>query len=103
MKFIATLEHSPDNCWAREENEEKALELVPELENRAAEHDVELYGAYATPSEHTFYFVLGADTFEAVTGFLGPPILEDHEGHIAPVLTLGEAVDEVLEAEGTTD
>nr|WP_276297921.1 hypothetical protein [Halomicroarcula sp. ZS-22-S1] len=38
-----------------------------------------------------------ADSFEAVTGFLGPPILEDHDGHIAPVLTLQESIDVVVE------
>lgn len=96
MKFIATLEHSLENCWGREENEGKTLEFVSNLGDRAADNDVELYGAYATPSEHTFYFILEADTFEAVTGFLGPPLLQDHDGHVVPVLTLGEAVDEVI-------
>lgn len=55
-----------------------------------------MHGAYATPNEHTFHFIMEVDSFEAVTGFLGPPILEDHDGHIAPVLTLGDSVDAVL-------
>lgn len=97
MHYIATLEHSPENCWGREENQEKALELVPKLDQRAEEHGVELHGAYGTPNEHTFYFILEADNFEAITGFLGPPILEDHDGHIAPVLTLRESIDVVIE------
>lgn len=97
MHFVATLEHSADNCWAREENVDKARELQSTLTQRAEDHGVELHGAYATPSEHVFYFILEADTFEAVTAFLGRPILEDHDGHIAPVLPFGEAVDTVLE------
>lgn len=96
MRFIATLEHSPDNCWGREENRDLAREFTSELDQRAEEHDVELHGAYGTPNEHTFYFILEADSFEAVTGFLGPPILEDHDGHVAPVLPLSESVDAVL-------
>lgn len=96
MHFIATLENSPEDCWGREENQEKALELIPKLDQRPEEYGVELHEAYGTPNEREFYFILEADGFEAVTGFLGPPILEDHDGHIAPVLTLGESVDAVL-------
>ena len=97
MHFIATLEHSADNCWAREEHADKPRELSATLDQRAEDHGVELHGSYMTPSEHKFYFILEADSFEAVTGFLGPPILQDHEGHVAPVLTFGEGVETVLE------
>ena len=96
MRFIATLEHSPDNCWAREEKQDLAREFMSELDQRAEEHDVELHGAYGTPTEHRFYFILEADSFEAVTGFLGPPILEDHDGHISPIMPLSESVQAVL-------
>ncbi|WP_436923816.1 hypothetical protein [Halosimplex amylolyticum] len=97
MRFIATLEHSPDNCWAREENQDKAVEWITQLDQRAEEHGVELDGAYATPTEHQFYFIMQADSFGAVTGFLGPPFGEDHDGHVAPVLTLDESIDAVIE------
>ena len=97
MHFIATLEHSADRCWARDEHEEKAREWIGSMEERAEEHGVELHGGYVAPNEHTFYFVLEADSFEAVSGFLGPPLLQDHDGHVAPVLTLGQAVDTLLE------
>jgi len=99
MRFIARLKHSPDNCWGREENQDKAVEWISEIDQRAEEHDVELDGAYSTPNEHKFYFIMEADSFEAVTGFLGPPLLEDHEGDIAPVLTLSESIDVVTETE----
>lgn len=96
MQFIATLEHDPDHCWARPENEEVSEEWIASLEDRTADHGVDLHGAYATPSEHQFYFLLEADAFEAVTAFLGPPLLQDHDGRVAPVLPLAEAPDTVL-------
>ena len=98
MHFIATLEHSPDNCWGHEEYQEKAIEFTENLDERASDHGVTLHGAYGTPNEHTFYFIFEADTAEAITEFLGPPLLQDHEGHVAPVLSLRDAVDTVLES-----
>lgn len=95
MLFVATLEHSPDNCWARKEA--VAKEWIGGLEERAEEYDVEVHGAYATPNEHRFYFVMEAGSFEAVTGFLGSPFLEDHDGTIAPVLPISETPEVVLE------
>ena len=97
MLFHIRLTHSPENCWARDEHEEKAREWIGSMNQRAEEHGVELHGGYVTPNEHTFYFLLEADSFEAISGFLGPPLLQDHDGHIAPVLTLGDAVDTLLE------
>jgi hypothetical protein len=67
------------------------------MEQRAEEQGVDLHGAYSTPNEHRFYFVMEADSFEAITGFLGPPFLEDHDGHIAPVLPMGETPDVVMQ------
>jgi hypothetical protein len=50
-----------------------------------------------TPNEHKFYFFLEAETFDAISGFLGSPFLEDHDGHISPVLSFGEARATILE------
>lgn len=97
MLFVATLDHTPDNCWARPENEEKAREWIAGMERTAEQAGVEVHGSYVTPNEHRFYFVLEADTFEAVTEFLGPPLLHDHDAHVAPVLTFGEAERTLLE------
>lgn len=97
MHFIATLEHSPDNCWAREENVETAQDWFGTLAQRAEEFDVEVQGPYVTPNEQTFYFLLEADAFDAVSGFLGPPLLQDHDGHVAPVLPPEAVEDAVLE------
>lgn len=92
MRFIATLTHSPETCWTRTEHRGKAREWIAGIDDRAEAHGVELLGAYVTPTEHTFYIIVEADDYDAVTKFLGPPLLEDHEGHIAPILTLKEGV-----------
>lgn len=97
MLYVATLHHSADNCWARPKNQEKADGWVDDMEQKAEETGVELRGAYVTPNEHAFYFVLEADSFEAVTSFLGPPLLQDHEGHVAPVIDLSDAPQLLLE------
>lgn len=96
MLFIATLSHDPADCWVREENEAMGREWIASLDDRAEENDIELHGAYVTPNEHRFYMILDADTFEAVTKFLGSPFLPDHDGHVAPVLELREGVPEAF-------
>lgn len=91
MRYVVTMEHSPENCWGREENEEKAGEWIDGMDGKAEEAGVEIHGAYVCPNEHTFYFVLEADSFEGVSTFLGPPLLTDHDAHVAPVVSFGEA------------
>ena len=97
MKFIATLSHEPEDCWAREENQEKARAWIAEMDQRADEYDIELHGTFVTPNEHTFYIILESGDFGSVTGFLGPPFLEDHDGHIAPVISLERGVAAVFD------
>jgi hypothetical protein len=97
MHYIATFQHSPEHCWAREENASKARSVIPELEHRAESHGVTLHGAYAAPNEHTLFLIVESDSFAAVSRFLGSPILEDHEGEITPVLTMDETMDAVIE------
>lgn len=97
MKFVATLEHSADNCWAREENKEVANGWMSTIDERAADHGVGVHGLYVTPNEHTLYFILEADDFASITMFLDSPFLEDHDGRIAPVMTVGEVAETILE------
>ena len=97
MLFIATLTHSPDNCWARPENEQNAKEWISTMEERAAAAGINLLGSYLTPNEHRFYFVIEADELEAITEFLGPPLLIDHEADIAPVQSFESAAASLLE------
>lgn len=91
MLFIVTLTHSPENCWMRGENRETGREWVATMDERATKHGVELHGAYVTPNEHTFHLVVEAPELAAVTAFLGPPLLTDHEGDVMPVISLERA------------
>ena len=93
MKFHVTLTHSPENCWAREEQEGKASDLVERFEDAEETFGVSVESAYLAPNEHTFYFLVESDTFEGITGLFGPPALQDHEADVVPVTTFGGAMD----------
>lgn len=93
MRFIVSLTHSAANCWARDEHEGKASQLTERLADAEDEHGVTVDGAYVAPNEHTFYLVLEAERFEAVTGLLGPPVLQDHTADIVPVTTIEGAME----------
>lgn len=93
MQFIAQLTHSADNCWARDENEGKATEMADRLASAEESFGVTVSGAFVAPNEHTFYLMLEAESFEAVTGLLGPPLLQDHDADIVPVTTVQGAMD----------
>lgn len=97
MRFIATLTHAPEDCWARGENRQKARTWIAEMDDRSRETGVDLQCAYVTPTEHTFYIVVESDSYEDVSEFLGSPLLEDHDGHIAPVLSLRDGPTAVFE------
>ena len=93
MLFQVRLTHSPDNCWARAEHEGKAGELVDRLETAQESFGVTVRSALVAPNEHTFFLLLEADSFDAVTGLLGPPLLQDHAADVVPVTTFAEAME----------
>lgn len=93
MLFHVRLTHSPDNCWARDEHQGKASELVDRLESAPESFGVTVRSAHVAPNEHTFFLLLEADSFEGVTGLLGPPLLQDHQADITPVTTFAAALD----------
>jgi len=53
--------------------------------------DIKIHGAYVSPNEHTFYFVLEADNFDASSDFLSPPMLTHHSGKVSSIMTVEEA------------
>jgi hypothetical protein len=91
--FHVQLTHSPENCWAREEHEGKAEEFVARIENAEESYSVSVQSAVVAPPEHTFYLVVESDSFEALTGFLGEPVVQDHDADVVPVTTLRGALD----------
>ena len=98
MLFIATLQHSPEDCFARPENAEafkQALGIWDNLEATAKSLDMTLIGSYINPNEHLFYFIMDADNYYKVTQLLGSVMLTHHTAKITPVHTLRQAVDSV--------
>ncbi len=93
MLFHVRLTHSPENCWAREENEGKPTELVSRIEDADGSSGVSVRSAALAPNEHTFFLMVEADTVEDLTALLGPPILQDHQADVVPVTTIGGALD----------
>lgn len=93
MLFHARLTHSPAQCWARDEHEGKATEMVARLEDAEDTYGVSVHSSYVAPNEHAFYFIIEADTFEGLTGLFGPPLLQDHDADIVPITSFGKAMD----------
>lgn len=93
MLFHVRLTHSPETCWARDEHEGKASELVSRIENSEDSQGATVRSALVAPNEHTFYLVVETDSTESLTELLGPPVLQDHQADVVPVTTLGEVLD----------
>ena len=53
--------------------------------------NVKILGAYICPNEHTFYFILESDDYEAISKFLKPPMLTHHSAKISPVITVEQS------------
>jgi len=88
MKFVATLTHPPEHCLARDGYRKEYDSWVGNLEKSAKKLGVKIDGAFVSPNEHTFYFVLESDSMDGVTQLLGPPILTHNSGRISAVITL---------------
>jgi hypothetical protein len=94
---IAQLTHSPELCFGRPEHSEqydKLFEYLNNMEKWEKEAGVKLHGFYLNASEHTFYFILEADSFLNISKFLGvEPILTHHTAKITPVVTLEQTLE----------
>lgn len=101
MRFVATLTHPPEQCFARKEYLDKYEKWLEEMIPAAKDLGVTINGAYVAPNEHTFYFVLEAESMEAVSQFLGPPMLTHHDGRVSAVIDL-EDTRTLVEAFGQT-
>lgn len=91
MLFMATLTHTPEYCLARDEYKAKGKKWFEEMRASAEVLNIKIHGAYVNPNEHTFYFVLEADNFDAISDFLRPPMLTHHTGKISPIMTVEKA------------
>ncbi len=93
MLFVATLTHAPEQCFAREEYLEGYKSWLDGLAESAKKLGVKVKGAYVSPNEHTFYFVLESENVSAISEVLGPPMLTHSEGCVSPVIDLVETWD----------
>lgn len=91
MLFMVTLTHKPEHCLAREEYKDKGKKWIEEMRKSAEVLNIKVHGAYISPNEHTFYFVLEADNFNSISDFLRPPMLTHHSGKVSPIMTIEEA------------
>lgn len=91
MIFVATLTHSPELCFGDPSYKEQGKKWIQNMRESAKKLGVTIHGAYVSPNEHTFYFVLESDSFGAISDFLSPPILTHHSGRVSPVITVEEA------------
>lgn len=93
MLFVVTLTHSPEQCFARGEYVEGYKNWLGGLADSAKKLGVKVNGAYVSPNEHTFYFLLESESVSAISEVLGPPMLTHHEGCVSPVIDLAETAD----------
>lgn len=83
--------HMPKQCFGRKEYAAESKHWIDEMGNLAEQLGVKIHGAYESPNEHTFYLILEANDFKAVSEFLGPPMLTHHSRRVAPVPTFNAA------------
>ena len=71
MKFMVTQVHAPHDCPS---DEPELLRTLGHAfsDAEATKKGVKLRGAYIAPLEHTFFFVLEAESLAKVTDFLKP-------------------------------
>ena len=71
MQFVVTHVHAPSDCPS--DQPEVMKKLGHDLSDvEAMKKGVKLLGSYIAPLEHTFFFLLEADSLAKVTDFLKP-------------------------------
>jgi hypothetical protein len=91
MIFVATLTHPPELCFANSSYKGEGKKWVENMRESAKKLGVKVHGAYVSPNEHTFYFILESDNYNAISDFLSPPMLTHHTARVSPVTALEEA------------
>ena len=91
MMFVVILSHTPELCLAREEYSTEFKSWYNGMHAHAKDLGITIQGAYSCPTEHTFYFILDARDYKAITAFFAGIMLTNHTGRIFPVNTLEES------------
>ena len=92
MIFVATLTHRPEDCWVRPENHGKAAQLLERVQFAERDFNITSLGSYVAANEHTVVLVFEASSLDDATRWLGPPVLQDHNAEISPVMELEDAL-----------
>lgn len=71
MLFVVTHIHTPELCPSDDPEKLKKLDVL-EQESHAKKTKVKVLGSYIAPPEHTLFFILEADSYEAITDFFRP-------------------------------
>lgn len=92
MLFVVTHTHTPELCPSGDpENLKKTVDVLAQ-ESHARKSNVKVLGSYIAPTEHTLYFILEADSYEAITEFFRP-VMKIGTPRIVPVSPLAAAVE----------
>jgi Domain of unknown function (DUF3303) len=91
MLFAATLTHPPELCFARKEFAADFKKWSQGMNDNAKTLGITIQGAYLSPNEHTFHFILEAKDLNAVSAFFSGVMLTHNTGRISPVIPLQEA------------
>ncbi len=83
--------HPPEQCFSRREYKEEFNQWAKHMKESSDRLGIKIEGAYLTPNEHTFYFVLDCNDLKSISTFLGPPMLTHHVARVVPVIDIEEA------------
>jgi hypothetical protein len=88
--------HTPELCPSDSPKTiEKTVSVVASDEH-AKKSGVKVLGRYIAPTEHRLFFIVEAESYEAITAFL-EPMMKMGTPRITPVSELGEAIKPFLE------
>jgi uncharacterized protein with GYD domain len=87
--YVAHWTHSPENCPGRSNEGAKMLSDFWNRRDEAAKNGVKILGAYATVTEHDYYFIVQAEDYSAMVKFF-LPLVPTQTGSFRPVLPMDE-------------
>lgn len=82
MLFMFVHTHSAERCLS--DKPEQLSAMSSEIRKRARETGVKFPGIYVSPNEHTFFFLIESDDFQAIQQTIAPLILWGN-GRLIPV------------------
>ncbi len=91
MNFIVTHSHTPEQCPSGNPEVMKVLREVSPTTEFAEKCGVKVLSSWVAVPEHTMYFILEADSYDAVVKYF-QPIMRIGTARVTPVLEFAQAV-----------